>query len=466
VYATYKAGVKSDGTLTAIQISIYNDSGCIIETSFGDMDMALLWMDNAYYCGAYSATTDVMHTTLPSTTAMRAPGVVQSVMVMETIMEHLATALSMPADALRAANFYKIGDKTPYGEQIKYFSLDTVWSTIKTSADFDGKQAAAAAFNKANRWRKRGVALSPIKYGLAIGGTQGGCQIHVYPDGSVQVNHGGIEMGQGINVKVAQTVSYALGCPLESIEVTGTNTDVVPIASCTGGSTTSELCCAAAKLVCDTLNTRLEPVRKANPKAPWAGIVGAAGGAGVNLSAETLYQPPPGPMSSTFDYFAYGAAISVVEVDVLTGETELISTDILYDCGVSLNPQVDVGQVEGAFIMGVGYYTTEHVQYDTSGVLTSRGTWDYKPPAMTDIPESINITLLPDAPNPAGFLRSKASGEPPYALAMSVHFAIRSAVESARADAGTSGWFSLAIPADPAEIVGTCLTTDAMLTLK
>lgn len=374
VYATYKAGVKKDGTLTAVQITLYTDAGCIIETSFGDTDMALLWMDNCYNCGVWDLSTNVMHTTLPSNTAMRAPGVVQSVFVMETVMSHLASASGLTPEAIRAANFYKVADKTPYSQTIHQVTIATLWQQLQDNVGYSAMRADCAAFNKANRWRKRGAAIIPVKYGLGVAGTVGQALITVYPDGTIQAVTGGTEMGQGLNVKVAQTISYALGAPLEVIDIAGPTTQTVSAASCTGGSTTSELCCATAKQACDILNQRLEATRKANPKAAWADIVAAASMNGVNMTV-SVQNNPAGDGYGAFDYYTYGAAVAKVEADILTGETVILSSDILMDLGNSLNPQVDVGQIEGAYAMGIGYFMTETVGYTDEGACEAQGTY-------------------------------------------------------------------------------------------
>ena len=255
------------------------------------------------------------------------------------------------------------------------------------------------------------------------------------------MTHGGCEVGQGINTKVAQVVAAELKCDLSLVRVTATNTNVVPTNTCTGGSGTSETCCAAALNACSILNTRLQALRTAMPSSTWADIVAAAAGQLINLSSQGWYNPtPPASLSENFTYFVWAAAQSVVEVDVLTGALEILSSFVYYDCGVSLNPDIDVGQIEGAFIMGVGFFFTEQVQYDdTTGVFQSTGTWNYKPPFPLDIPQSLNVTMLPDAPNPVGILRSKATGEPPYSLANSAYFAVHHALTAARSDAGVTG---------------------------
>lgn len=332
-------------------------------------------------------------TDLPTTTSMRAPGVVQSVFIIETIVDHVANSLGLSPDVVRQRNFYKAGQTTPYGQTIKYITLPTVWSKLMTETNYDATMAACTKYNGANRWRKRGVCITPIKYGLTSNSYIAGCMIRIHPaDGTVQVTHGGCEIGQGINTKVAQTVAFELGCPLEMIEVTATSSDKVPVASITGGSGTSETCCAAAINGCATLNKALAPIRAANPKATWAELVATASGNLINLQTLGWYAPtPPSSMSETFMYYVFAAACSEVEVDVLTGEIQVLESDIYYDCGISLNPDVDIGQIEGAFMMGLGYFLTEHEVYGAAGELESTGTWNYKPPFNLDIPQQLNV---------------------------------------------------------------------------
>jgi len=453
--ATYTVGFDSTGVITALQMQMYNDSGYIIDTSFGDIDMSQLWADNCYYIANYESLATVCKTNKPTTTSMRAPGVVQSVFVMETVIEHVASELGMSPMDVRQANFYHVGNTTPYGQTIKYMSLPTIWSDLQTAANYKTTLAAVQAFNKANRYRKRGISVTPIKYGIGDNGYNTSCMIRVYPeDGTVNVTHGGVEVGQGINTKVAQVVAAELQCDLSLVRVTATSTDAIPTNSCTGGSGTSETCCAAALDACKILNTRLADLRKAMPKSTWAEIVASAAGQLINLSSQGWYNPSPSSSAAQeFTYYVWAAAQSVVEIDVLTGQLEILSSYVYYDCGQSLNPDIDVGQIEGAFIMGVGYFFTEQTVYDdTTAKFLSTGTWNYKPPFPLDIPQTFNVTLLADAPNPVGILRSKATGEPPYSLANSVYFAVRHALAAARTDAGLSGWFEMPVPATVDEI--------------
>jgi len=253
----------------------------------------------------------------------------------------------------------------------------------------------------------------------------------------VLVSHSGVEIGQGIDTKVVQTVAYKLGIPIELI-TTGNETSItVPNNTGTGGSVTSALCCKAVSEACDVINKNLAPIRTMLGKnATWKQLIIKALSAGVVLQAPGNVFPGPPVNSPSAQYNSYSAAVQEAEVDILTGEIQLTRTDILFDAGVSLNPAVDIGQVEGAFVMGLGNHFTEYINYNKDGVLTNNSTWEYKPFSAMDIPLDIRVSLLKDAPNPMGFLGSKCTGEPPLALSCVALFAVQDAVASFRRDMG------------------------------
>jgi len=462
----YKVGVDASGKVVALTMDMYGDSGSTVDNSPGDLSMAMLWADNCYWLPNYAGTMTMCRTNTPTTTSMRAPGAVQSIFAIECVMERIARELGVPPSQVREANFVQVGQTTPFGQPIKYSSLATVWSQLKESAGLAALQADCADFNSKNRWRKRGVSMTPCKYGIAWGGLHSAASVVVFAgDGTVQVTHGGCEIGQGINTKVAQAVAFTLGVPLDQVIVCATSTDKVPNNTATGGSSTSENSAQAAILACQELNQRLAPIRKAMPGKEWKDIVAAAAGKGIGLATTGWFAPPAGAdLSSTFEYFTWGAACSQVEVDCLTGDVQVLKSHVLFDCGVSLDPAVDIGQVEGAFMQGLGYFTSEQVLVASDGKLETGGTWDYKPPGAWDIPLDLQVDLLKDAPNPVGILRSKASGEPPYALANTVFFAIRDAVAAVRSDSGLSADFELPQPATPAAIQVACGVAPTQLT--
>jgi len=345
-----------------------------------------------------------------------------------------------------------------------------VWSGLKTLSKYDATLAEVQAFNKANRWRKRGISMTPTKFGMGLQNWQSGATVKIFPgDGTVAIAHGGCEIGQGINTKVAQVAAFALGCPVSNVNVVATNTDKIPTNSMTGGSGTSESSAQAVMMAFQTLKTRLAPFMTAGKS--WADAISDAADAHTNLMSDSYYaptvvEPTDKPLSKTFTYFVWCAACSVVEVDVLTGQVTVLSSTINYDCGQSLNPAVDIGQIEGAFVMGLGYFLTEEVVHSDTGELLSNGTWEYKPPCSHDIPIDFTVSLLKDAPNPLGVLRSKATGEPPYAIANSAFFAVKSAVAAARSELGLTGHFEMAQPATVSCVQQACGTVNSAFALK
>jgi len=260
-----------------------------------------------------------------------------------------------------------------------------------------------------------------------------------------------------------------LGIDIKTIEVLSNRSDVIPNAGETGGSGTPESNVAAAVVACNTLNATLAPIKAANPKATWPQIVGLAFGAGLNLQATGCFQYTANPSNNQFTYFVWCAACSTVELDVLTGEVQILNTDIVYDNGYSLNPAVDIGQIEGAFVMGVGFFFTEDcITNQDKGYIINNGTWDYKPPSSLDIPINFNVTLLGGTPNacPQSVLSSKATGEPPYALATSAFFALHDAVAAARAQVGHTEDFVISSPATVEKIQRACLVDYTQLNLS
>merc|ERR1719433_1458356 len=323
-------------------------------------------------------------------------------------------------------------------------------SDLQTSADFTARLAAVKSFNAANRWKKRGISLVPFRYGHNLGlwtGLKFHCLISVFGgDGSVSVAHSGIEMGQGINTKVAQCVAYELGISVDMIKTKPVRVVTNPNAMTTGGSAGSECNCVAAIEACKILKARLEPIRaELGPDATWSELIKAANEADLDLCARYMFEAHKNDYTG---YNVWGAGISEVEVDILTGQMFVVRTDLLEDAGLSTSPVVDIGQVEGAFIMGLGLFTSEEIKHDTTtGELLTKNTWEYKPPAAKDIPQDFRVTLLKNARNPLGVRSSKATGEPGMLMSISVLFAIRSALTSAREEAGLAGWWQLDAPA-------------------
>lgn len=445
----YKVGFDDNGKINALQMTLYADGGCSYDSTAGTVDMALTSADNCYFVPNYAIEGKLCFTNLPSNTPTRAPGCVPAIYFMESVVESVSAYLGLSPDVVKPLNFYAKGQTTPYGQPLPYFSLGSLWDQLKASCNYDARKAQVQLYNSNNRWTKRGISLVPLKYGISWAGAKYGCQVNIYMDGTVGVGHSGVEVGQGINTKVAQCVAHELGIPLDLIAIDPTNSFIATNADPTGGSITSGLNSKIVMEACDILNKRLAPLRTLmrqdkRTEPTWQELITKAYAAGVELRAHAwITAQTPNP----FAYNSYAVACTEVQVDILTGATEVLQTDILFDCGVSLNPDVDIGQVEGAFIQGLGYFLTEYIEYDPSGKLVTNGTWEYKPPSQKDIPIRFNVALLKDAPNPVGVMRSKASGEPPYCVACSVYFAVKQALASARAEVGQKGDFALPAPA-------------------
>lgn len=461
----YSVGFDDRGLLHAVKLDYLADCGFSPSDTVGTMSMALTICDNAYACPNWLVTPYLLKTNLPTNTACRAPGVCPAVFFMETVMENVAKTLGVAPELVRQANLYQKGQVTPYGQPLPYCSLSSLWAQAMTSMDFASRKSLVSAFNTANRWRKRGISIAPQKYGLVWNTENLSAYIAIYGhDGSVVVTHAGIESGQGINTKVAQVVAYKLGVPLEKVTVELPKVFDAPNTACTGGSVTSELCCMAAEAACDILNQRLEPVRKSlPPTATWQDLINKCVQQLVELGARGWVTPTH---TAPFQYNSYGVVCTEVEIDVLTGEQQILRADILFDCGQSLNPAVDLGQVEGGFVMGLGYFTTELLKYDAlTGRNLTDGTWEYKPPAVKDIPIDLRVTLLPNAPNPAGYLRSKACGEPPLTMASNIIMALGQAVQAAIAELPGPVPVLLDAPATVENIQLQCKVSPAMFFL-
>ena len=303
MYAEWSIGTDDDGVVAGYSVKMYTNGGAFMDGGYGDIDMGLLWSDNCYYFENYYGEAQVCRTNRPAVTSMRAPGVPQSVYVIERVMLHVANALGKDVDAVRASNFLRVGETTPYGQTIKYLSLPTVWQQLQDQSQYATLKAAVDTYNGANRWRKRGIAMTPLKYGIVYNGYDAQTLVNVFADGSINVSTSGTELGQGLYTKVAQAVAMALTAPLDVITVSPTNTSVTPSVTATGGSGTSEACVKSALLACAQLNTRLEPYRKAAPaSATWAELVASANGK-VDLSGQAAFNPSTTPTGGFFDYY-------------------------------------------------------------------------------------------------------------------------------------------------------------------
>ncbi|MCS7194437.1 MAG: xanthine dehydrogenase molybdopterin binding subunit [Meiothermus sp.] len=479
-YARYKVGFSEDGLLNALHIELFSDGGWSQDLSEPVMARALCHVDNAYYIPNLRAVGRVCKTHKTSQTAFRGFGGPQGMVFIEEILDRVARSLGLPPEVVRERNFYRReGSRniTPYGQEVKDVErIQLIWEELKRSALFEERRLEVAEFNQKNPHRKRGIAITPVKFGISFNFTaynQAGALVLVYQDGSVQVNHGGTEMGQGLHTKIQQIAAEALGVPLDAIRVMPTRTDKVPNTSATAASTGADLNGAAVKLACEKIKVRLAGVAaqrfgvnpadvvfengqvwslwKPEERLSFAEVVRAAYAQRVQLFADGFYRTPglhwdkARMWGKPFHYFAFGAAVSEVEVDGFTGQYTLRRVDILHDVGDSLSPLVDLGQVEGGFIQGLGWLTLEDLRWDEKGQVATRSASTYKLPSFSELPEVFNVRLLPRATEPGVVYGSKAVGEPPLMLAISVREALKDAV----AAFGGGGIVELASPATP-----------------
>ncbi|XP_030369374.1 xanthine dehydrogenase [Scaptodrosophila lebanonensis] len=462
----YKVGFTSEGLITACDIECYNNAGWSMDLSFSVLDRAMHHFENCYRIPNVRVGGWVCKTNLPSNTAFRGFGGPQGMFAAEHIIRDVARIVGRELLEVMRLNFYKTGDLTHYNQQLEHFPIDRCLNDCLEQSRFYERRDEIARFNRENRWRKRGISIVPTKYGIAFGVmhlNQGGALINIYADGSVLLSHGGVEIGQGLNTKMIQCAARALGIPIELIHISETATDKVPNTSPTAASVGSDINGMAVLDACDKLNKRLAPVKKALPQATWKEWINQAYLDRISLSATGFYAMPDigynaatNPNARTYSYYTNGVGISVVEIDCLTGDHQVLSTDIVMDIGSSINPAIDIGQIEGAFMQGYGLFTLEELMYSPQGMLYSRGPGMYKLPGFADIPGTFNVSLLTGAPNPRAVYSSKAVGEPPLFIGSSVFFAIKEAIAAARLEEGLDADFKLEAPATSARIRMAC----------
>ncbi|CAH1253092.1 XDH [Branchiostoma lanceolatum] len=416
---------------------------------------------------SWQLTGQVCKTHVAPATFTRAPGYVAAHFSTEHIIEHVAKTLKMDPTDLRRVNMFENGHTILSGYTLSDCNITQLWDDLLTSAQIKQRQQAIDVFNKEHRWKKRGLSVVPCRYALHPSFYRFTVFVAIYhTDGSVIITHGGIEMGQGIDTKVMQVAAATLGVPLEMVHVMSTNSLSGANSEVSGGAVTSELNCQGVLECCRRLNERIKPIRQEMGGAPkWAELINTCHCKGVDLSEKYMEHHPLPVFRPT--YHSYGVTCTEVELDVLTGEREITRSDILFDCGESVNPDLDVGQVEGAFVFGLGYWLTEKCVYDKeTGRLLTNGTWEYKPPTTKDIPADLRVTLLPNSSNPYNVIRSKAASEPPLLMSCSAVFALRQAIQSAREDSGYGAdFFPLNGPATVESCHQTCLVDSSNFTL-
>jgi xanthine dehydrogenase/oxidase len=487
----YHIALNSHGQILAMKTAFLSNGGCSYDLSFAIMDLAQQHADNCYFIPTFETTGDVARTNLPSNTAFRTFGVVQSLLIQEEAIEHAAHHIGITAETLRRRNMYQRGSlesfqRTHYDQALTYCAAQEIWDHAAADCNFASRQEEVAAFNRANRWRKRGICMIPVKYGIGFQPRlldQAGALVNIYaPDGSVLIQHGGVEMGQGLATKMVQVAAEALGIPIEWIRQGDVLTTAVPNTSPTSGSTGSDLNGGALLLACQTLRKRLEQYCvdhqikgwQANWQSMWKEIVGGAYVNRVDLSAEAHYRIPglqeigfTHQFGRAFHYFIYSVCCSEVEIDVLTGETLIRRADLYYDAGDSLNPLLDIGQLEGGFVQGTGLMLSEQMMIDSDGRVVSNGTWDYKPPCSLSIPADFRVNLFrgdrfdPVSGKPLdhqALHHSRGIGEPGLVPSVSVFFAVKRAILAARQDTGDDNWFEMDAPATVARVKHFCGT--------
>lgn len=457
----YEVGFDDEGNILGVDLTYAARCGFSADLSGPVTDRALFHCDNAYYYPAVRAVSQPLYTNTVSNTAFRGFGGPQGMLGAERIIDEVAFALGKDPLEIRKRNFYGGAGRnvTPYHQEVEDNLLARIVAQAEESAGYAARRQAIAAFNEKSAIVKRGIALTPVKFGISFTAThfnQAGALVHVYTDGSVHLNHGGTEMGQGLYIKVAQVVAEEFQIDLDQVKITATTTGKVPNTSATAASSGSDLNGMAAQDAARQIKNRLIDfaaerhgvpreqiaflpgrVRVGNQEIPFPELVREAYMARVQLSAAGFYKTPKihwdreAGRGRPFYYFAYGAACTEVSIDTLTGEYVVERVDIVHETGRSLNPAIDLGQIEGGFVQGMGWLTTEELVWDEKGRLMTHAPSTYKIPLASDRPKVFNVTLADWAENAEPTIhRSKAVGEPPFMLAISVLHALSDAVAS------------------------------------
>ena len=462
-YYEYEVGYDDTGRIIAAKVEMVLRAGYSADLSAPVATRAVCHFDNTYYLGDVDIIAMCGKTNTQSNTAFRGFGGPQGAIAIETIIDDIARNLGQDALDIRKINFYGRNDAegrnvTQYGQRVVDNVIHELVAELEVSSEYRQRRAAAQAFNANSPVLKKGLAFTPVKFGIAFNVThfnQAGALVHVYTDGSVLVNHGGTEMGQGINTKVCQVVAHELGIALKTVRATATDTSKVANTSATAASTGADLNGKAAQDAAHTIRQRLAEFAVKTYGGDVAAVSFARGMVNVNgheivfeelvrkaylarvqlwsdgfYATPGLHWDPRAMFGNPFSYFAYGASVSEVIVDTLTGEWKLLRADCLYDAGQSLNPAIDIGQVEGAFIQGMGWLTTEELWWNQGGKLMTHAPSTYKIPAISDCPEDFRVKLYDNRNVQDSIHRSKAVGEPPLLLPFSVFFAIKDAVAS------------------------------------
>ena len=456
----FRVGFDDEGRLLALDVALFSDGGFSLDLSLPVLYRGMFHVDNCYLVPALRVAGRVCKTHKTSQTAFRGFGGPQGMVVIEDILDRVARSVGRPAHEVRARNFYRPGDRAHYGQEITQAErISRIWEELSESAELETRRAQIAAFNADHPDRKRGLAITPVKFGISFTTAffnQAGALVLLYQDGSVQVSHGGTEMGQGLHTKMLQVAAQALGVPMERVRLMPTRTDKVPNTSATAASAGTDLNGQAVRAACAAIRERLAVVASQELRCPPDEIVFDDGGVypfgsperavpfgkvaqiayrqRVPLFATGYYRTPhihfdeAEGRGKPFHYYAYGAAATEVEVDRFTGMYTIRRVDILHDVGDSISPLVDKGQVEGGYIQGLGWLTCEELVWREDGWFATRGPSTYKLPTLGECPEELHVTLLDRAAAPGVIHGSKAVGEPPLMLAISAREALREAV--------------------------------------
>ncbi len=492
----YKAGFDDTGRIIGVDFVQYTRCGWAQDLSLPVADRAMLHSDNAYLLENARIESHRLKTNTQSATAYRGFGGPQGMLGIERVLDHIAHDLGQDPLDVRSVNYYapmaianygasggdisgeRKSQTTPYGMEVEDFILHEMTEALEVSSEYRARRAAIAKWNAANPILKKGIALTPVKFGISFTLThlnQAGALVHVYSDGSVHLNHGGTEMGQGLFLKVAQVAAARFGLDVSAVKITATDTGKVPNTSATAASSGSDLNGMAVKDACDKIRARLlaflsehysvstDDIAFADGQVQiglevysFAEVATLAYQNRISLSATGFYKTPKVAWDRIkgdgrpFFYFAYGASVTEVVIDTLTGENRILRTDILHDAGASLNPALDIGQVEGGYVQGAGWLTTEELVWDDTGRLRTHAPSTYKIPACSDRPDIFNVSLWTGSNPEDTIYRSKAVGEPPFMHGISALMALSDAVASCGV-----GYPSLHAPATPERILKT-----------
>lgn len=449
----YEATFDADGKIDTLNTHGTSDCGWVAGGTAGMGEVTAGLLDNCYNWRVLTPSGKDVLTNTPNKTWMRAPPTMQAALAGDVILEHVARSAGKDLDDVMLMNFYKEGDVTAQGNLLgsdtMNYTVPQMWEQIQRDTRYADRKRAVETFNANNRWTKKGIAISTSKWQADADQYQNAARVSIFDDGTVQVASGGVEIGQGLNTKVAMAVAHALAIPLEKVSIGRGDTSVFPNNGSTGGSGTSETCVQAALYACQELRTKLQPYLD-DAGGDFAMAVTAAKAAFESLVATgwCIGQfDKKDPSKNSNSYNVYGACVSEVLLDVLTGDVRMEKVDVVMDLGHQLNAAVDVGQVQGGFVMALGYLFTEKSAWNSDGKSMHLGTWEYKVPSAYDIPLEFNIGLLKDSPNPNGVLGSKAVAEPAMHLIGSPYLAVKNAIYAAREEMGLgSDWFMLQTP--------------------